>query len=144
MRMTMPASSAAIAARYSDPLRVEISFCAYCIWSVPPGRRSLDKSDDAGRQRGRIAPFRPVAVRIGGDVLDEVTPDPASLDVEVRRRGVVFGAGGLRPAGDVERGEVGYGDVCLAAAAERREVGDHQLHDPWVRRDIEVRPVHWW
>src|SRR5918994_5423689 len=114
--MTMPASSAAMAARYIDPRLVEISLCAKSMVRVPPGRRSLDEGDKARREGGRIACLRAVALRIGRDVLDEVTPDRALLDLEW---GVaVVAALGAGPARDVERGHVRDRDLGRAAASE--------------------------
>src|SRR5512134_393940 len=105
--MTMPASSAAAAARYMDPRLVEISLCAKSMVLVPPGRRSLDERDDAGRQGRGITGLDAAAEGVRGDVLDEVAPDAALLHREGRR--VVRGALRAGPAGHVERREVGDG-----------------------------------
>src|SRR5215204_2039895 len=128
--MTIPAMSAAIDARYSDPRLVEISLCAWCMGCVPPVGRSLDERDEAGSDRGRVTVLGAVAEGVGRDVLDEVAPDPALLDDLGGR--VVVGALGAGPAGDVEGGEVRDRDVAGAAPAQRGEVGQHQLHDARV------------
>src|SRR5690242_15493922 len=136
----MPASSAAPMATYSEPLLVEISFCANSIGGTS-NRLSLDEYGNAWRERVRVAVARAAAVRVRGDVLDEVAPDVALVRGAGKRPRLVVGAARAVPAGDVEGREVVDRHRCLAAAVERGEVRDHQLHDPRIAVGKWPRPV---
>src|SRR5690348_16767477 len=136
----MPASSAAPMATYSEPLLVEISFCANSIGGTS-NRLSLDEYGNAWRERVRVAVARAPAVRVRGDGLDEMAPDVGLVRGAGEGPRLVVCAAGAVPAGDVEGREVVDRHRRLAAAVERGEIRDHQLHDPRVAIGQRPGPV---